>query len=420
MATTVDFSKFSFTAEQIRDVKELLFDEVVKSPEIQTLCTIYPNIVFDKEIGFIGEGGMVGKAAQGCSPSYQAWNIGTRKVTWEPKEWGIYIQECFKDLESTCAVYSLKHGVKIADFTDSDYMAIVLEVLSRTIKEMIIRLSFFTDKDIENAERLDVVEATEQTTGEAIVGDVYAEVTSSTAGAKKVCLEAGTVKYISGTKATGTAAADTTYYKYDAQGATKNIGGVLTEGVSADYFNLLDGFWKQIETQCTANAKQKVTITENAGASYAAQALGSNVLTYLQKLVFGAPIELRSMTDGVIICTQSFYDAYAIQMQGKELESTYANMVNGMRTLTYNGIPLMPIPTFDKIINANFNDGAKLYKPHRALYTTKAVLALGVDGEDSFDDVKVFFNETDEYVRIKAKGKMDAKLANPALFEVAM
>lgn len=418
MAAIVDFSKFSFTAEQIRDVNELLFDEVVKAPEIQSIMTVHPGIVFDKEVGFIGEGGMVGKAGQGCNPVYQSWNIGTRKVLWQPKPWGIYIQECFKDLESTAALYSLRTGVKIADFTDSDYMAIVIEVLSRSIKEMIIRIAFFNDTDIEGAEVLDVVAPKAQTAGEAIVGTVYAEVESTTAGAVKVALADGAISYVSGTAATGNAVAGTTYYEYT--GAQKNVGGILTDGVDADYFNIIDGIWKQVETQVTANSKQLVTISENAGASYEAQALGANVLAYLQKLVFGAPMELRASAKGVIICTQSFYDAYAIQMQGKELESTYANMVNGQKTLTYNGIPLLPVPIFDKIINANFNDGVKLYKPHRAIYTTKEVLALGVDGEDSFEDIRVFYNETDELVRIKAKGKIDAKLSNPSLFEVAM
>ena len=92
MAKVLNFDNFSFTAEQIREVKTLLWDEVLEAPEISLIHTIYDNIVYDKEIGFIGKGGMVGKAQQGnTTPVAQAYAIATRKITWTPKGWEILI-----------------------------------------------------------------------------------------------------------------------------------------------------------------------------------------------------------------------------------------------------------------------------------------------------------------------------------------
>jgi hypothetical protein len=147
---SIDFSKFTFTAEQIRSVKELVFDEVIKSPEIAQIHTIYPNIVFDKEVGFIGNGGLVGVAYQGCEPTAQGYTIGTRKITWEPKAWEVYIEECRDTLENTAAVYSLHNGVKANDFSDTDYVAIVAQVLINSIKEFLVRVIWFGDKDAAN------------------------------------------------------------------------------------------------------------------------------------------------------------------------------------------------------------------------------------------------------------------------------
>ena len=354
MAAILDFSQFTFSAEEIRAVKELLWDEVIQAPEISMLHTIFENIVFDKEIGFIGKGGMVGVAQQGCDPVAQAYNIATRKVKWSPKGWEILIHQCRTDIEATAAVYSMKTGTSYDDFTSSDYMAIILEALAISVKEFIMRLFWFSD----------------------IAADVIAN------------------------------------------------GGTLTAGTDKKYFNIIDGFWKQMLTQTTANAAQKVTIAENAGATYVLQALvPANVRdTYLPALVFGADMNLRGMANGFIPCTQSFYDAYQKSLMSVNggIEALYLNLIGGIKTLSFNGIPLLPIPIWDVIIRTSYNTGAKWLNPHRAVYVTKDILAVGVDSSKSFGDIDVWYQKDSRKVKIEAQGKADAKLLNPALFELAI
>jgi hypothetical protein len=352
MAAIIDFSNFTFTAEQIRDINELIFDDVLQAPELTLLCTLYPGIVFDKEIGFIGEGDLVGKKRQGCDPLPQQWKIGTRKVTWTPKPWEILLKECWTDLEATAAVYSLRTGCDIADFTDTDYYALVVEVLTKAVKKFIIRLVWFNDTDAE-----DVTD-----------------------------------------------------------------GGVITDGTDLGCFNILDGFFKQFLTLVAANPAQRVTITENAGASYALQALDpANMPAYLQKLKFNAPMVLRGrQASSFIVCTQSFYDAWDMYLQGKDLESTYANLINGQTTLAYNGIPLIPMPVWDEIIAAYEDTGTKLNNPHRAILTIKEVLAVGVDGEDSFEKMDTWYEKKERAVYTELMGKADAKVLNPAMFQMAI
>lgn len=352
MASILDFSKFSFSAEEIRAVKELLFDEVIVAPEIALLHTVYPGIVYDKEVGFIGEGGLVGVAKQGCDPVAQGYNIGTRIVKWEPKGWEILIHQCAKDLEDTAAVYSMKTGISSDDFTSSDYMAIVIEVLMNSIKEFVIRLVWFNDTAADN------------------VAD----------------------------------------------------GGQITDGVDIKYFNIINGFFKQMGIQVTANAAQGVTIAENAGANYAAQALlPANVKnTYLPKLYYGANILLRQNKNKMIICTQSFYDAYEQSLDGTNIESMYTNITEGIKTLKYKGLALFPMPIWDKIILAYYNTGTKLINPHRAVLVTKDILAVGVDSESSFGDMDIWYNKDQRKVKCESQGKADAKLLNPEMFQIAI
>jgi len=259
MGAVLDFTKFTFSAEQIRAVNELVFDEILEAPEIELLCTVFPGIVSDKEMGFIGEGGLVGVANSGCDPVPQDWSIDTRKLTWTPTDWEILIAECWKDLKSTAAVYSLKTKVDIADFTSTDYMNIVVDVLTKAMKKFIMRLFWFNDTDAEN-----VVD-----------------------------------------------------------------GGIITDGVAIKYFTILDGFWKQLLTQVTANPAQRVTIAENAGVSYATQALViANITPTLQSLIYKAPLLLRNDPAAFIACTQSIYDAYAQAQQQNAQQDAVAQQFN--------------------------------------------------------------------------------------------
>ncbi len=350
MATLLDFSKFTFSDEEVRSVNELVMDALITSPDLNLIHTIFPNIKIDKEVGFIGTGGLVGKARQGCDPVAQAWNIGSRMLNWTPADWEILIHDCYLDLKTTAAAYALRTGTAQPDFTNTDYMAIVVEVLTIAMKEMLWRIVWFSD----------------------------------------------------------TAAADITG------------GGVLTDGTDEDYFNLIDGLWKQMTTQVTANAKQKVTISENAGNSYANQALPTtNIQAYLKAMVYGAPLELRAMEGKFIACTQSFYDAYEQSLAGTSLESMYMNLTNGQSVVKFNGIPLIPIPAWDRMIATYYDNATTLYKPHRAVLTTKAVLGIGIDSQSELSELDIWYDKDTRKVKMEGMGTIDAKLMNPAYFMLA-
>jgi hypothetical protein len=355
----IDFNKFSFHGDELKAIGEMMYEELLAAPEISLIHTVFPNIVTDKEIGFIGDGGLVGKANSGCDPTPQNFNIATRLLKWEPRDWEILIHACWKDLKSTAAVYSLKTKTDIADFSNTDYMNVVITVLTAAMKKFVIRLVWFNDLQAEN--------------------------------------------YV------------------PANGNNPASGGELTPDVDAGYFNILNGFWKQISLQYADNAKQRVAISENTGATYAAQKLlPANVQGYLQKMKYGAPVTLRAQSGLMYICTQSVYDAYEQSLAGTALESMYRNLVEGQKTLTYSGIPLVPMPIWDEMIASYFNVGAKLVNPHRVLLTTKEVLGIGVDDEASFGNIDVWFDKDSRKVKVESMGVADAKLTNPEMFIVGI
>lgn len=343
----IDLSKFTFTAEQIRDISELMFDEVLHAPEIEELHTVYSGIVHDKEIGFIGGGGLVGKKRQGCNPTPQDFEIGTRKLTWQPKPWEVIIDQCATDLENTVAEYALHNGIRVHDLTDTEYAAIVLKVLGDAIKDMLYRIIWFNDTDAENVSE----------------------------------------------------------------------GGQITDGVDIEYFNIIDGLFKQLQSASAENANILVSIPANSETTKALQLSkmdGAAAYKLLTDMYYKAPIKMRESGNMRFLVTQSIADAYQQYLTGKGIESEYKNLVEGVRSLKFLGVDVIPVPIWDVMIQSYFDQGTTFYKPHRALLAEKGNLAVGTPSDGAIEDIDVFYDKKSRETRFEASDKLDAKILNDA------
>ena len=346
MASIVNFNNFSFTAEQIRDINELVFDELLHAPELSYIHTLFSGIVYDKEIGFISGSGLVGKRGQGCSPETQDWNINTRKVLWQPKEWEVFIDECAEDIKSTAAVYALNKGTRIDDLTDTDYMAIVVKVLTEAVKDFMYRLAWFNDTDAKN------------------------------------------------------------YHSSSAP------DGIITAGIDTGYFNIIDGLWKQIFTAVTGGASN-VTIAANAKTTKALQLsslTADDAHALLSDMYYKAPVEMRGKGTMRFLVTQSIADAYQQYLTGKGIESTYKNLVDGIPSLSFLGVPVIPMPIWDSMIQSYNDLGTTFYKPHRAVLVEQANLAIGTPSEEAFGEFDIWYDKTSRKNYVLLKDKLDAKL----------
>ncbi len=347
----LDLSQFNFQGELLTSLAELAYEDLIKAPDVGDLVTIFPGIVAKKEMGLIGKGGLVGKAAKGCDDDPGDYTIPIRRTQWDPALWEVALALCYADLEGTAAVYSLNTGVRIPDLTDTDYMAIVRNVLVEALREMFFRFVWFGDTDAATA-------------------------------------------------------------------------GILSPGVDPEFFDVIDGFWKQVMAAAVDNNLRKATIVENAGATYAAQELiPSNVIGYLNSVYYKAPLQLRSMADREILVTQSVYDAYqqALSDSGCCTESARAMLQDGSPAPLYiNGTKLVPVPKWDEMIAEYENDGTKLNQPHRILFTSKSLLGVAVDATSSIAGVETFYDVVSKKVFIRAMGRIDAELLNPSLLSLGI
>lgn len=140
----------------LRELAELIFLNLQEEDKLGQLLVFMTEQMNGKKVGFVGKPGLLGKASEGCNPTYDNHLTATSEKTWEIKEWQISEKICYDDLIGTIAQHFAQNGSDVADLTDTEYMdTIVRPIFEQAIPELIIRYAFFGDKDIEAGELQD-------------------------------------------------------------------------------------------------------------------------------------------------------------------------------------------------------------------------------------------------------------------------
>lgn len=199
-------------------------------------------------------------------------------------------------------------------------------------------------------------------------------------------------------------------------------GGDITNGVSLTDYTILDGFWKQIFAIVTATPTRRYTISENAGVSYAAQALAAGKsLTILRTLLQDADPRLKSDPNKFYIVTDTIFENYATYLESQGIDASYVRLESGFSTLAFRGIMIYSFQFWDRTIDADFNTGTVWFLPHRAILTTKETLAVGYDlaSDAGGEAMEVWYERKDEKNNFRGKYRLDAKVLEGYMLQVA-
>ena len=144
----LNFSGLTPKNGAIRELAELIFLEVAQDNQLGELVTFMLGQETGAKLGFVGKPGLLGKAGEGCNPTYDKNLVETSEKAWAFKEWVIAEAICYKDLEGTVAEHYANNGTDVADLTDTEYMnTIVRPILEQAIVDLMIRFIFFGDVD---------------------------------------------------------------------------------------------------------------------------------------------------------------------------------------------------------------------------------------------------------------------------------
>jgi hypothetical protein len=352
MASTINTAALTFTDEQVREVSALIYDKVFVTGNFRAMHNFIEGIKSGQELGFIGNFGLLGKVAQGCSPTGQGNRLTTRKVVVSPKRVQVYLTQCFSDLLNDLQIYSLKNGTPIGDLTGSDILAVISNVLIPDLDYNMWVKVWFSNVDA-------------------------AETDDSPAGV--LLAASGVASYVN---------------IFD--GIWKQI---QTEAAGNAAF-----------------LARKVTPVGNSQATYALQDsvfTAAEALAVLKGLRDKATIEFKSQDDAnkVFMVTLSIYEKYKDYLAGQgTLESSFNILQNGQKELTFDGFPVIPCPAMDKWIRTYENNGTKWNNPHRAVFMHREAIAVVTPSVGDLDQVDIFYDKKSKENVIDIINEYDVKV----------
>ncbi len=354
----IDFSQVTYNVGQIEDLSEIFFDAIFENPALEQFHTIVTGIKAKKQLVFMGEIGLSGKKQANCDWDSNPGVIPQKEKEWSPEYIGDRFEECFVDLLDTYFVWlgtGLKSGVSKPDLTNTSWSAFLEERVGRSAEEAVLRHAWLGNTAAEN------------------VAD----------------------------------------------------GGVIKDGVDIEYWNAIDGFWIQFVQIGLANTKQRVTITKNAAATYVLQQfdaqdiIDQTVTNIFTKMIFSADMRLRNQTDRLIIATQSMVDQYTLERQSIRLDVPYDRVEEGMDTFKVQGVTVIPFDFLDRMITTYEDNGTKYNNPHRAVFTTKSNLQIGVENTSDLTELDPFYDKKDKKYYVDYAFNLDALVARDYLSVVA-
>lgn len=190
------------------------------------------------------------------------------------------------------------------------------------------------------------------------------------------------------------------------------LSSFLNSSADIPFYNAINGFWKLIFDAVTAGKTTRVTITENAGISYAAQVLPADAAYgYMLKLVEQADPRLLSDPNAYIGLSQSMYNNWLSSKESKSFGESFNRQDKAYASDVFRGYPVYVMNFWDRNINADMNDGTARVMPHRAIMTTKTNLMVGMDSSSAASQVDVFYNKETEINHMKGGYKIDAIIA---------
>ncbi len=348
---------------QVQALSETLAVAFFKDTDLLALHAIETGIKAKKQIVIMNRHtGLAGykKPASCDRTANDTFAIDHEEKLWDPEFIGDLFEECYDDYMATFVAWQLKNGLEKMDMTDN-VMKYLAEHLLMLMKEVIFRIAYFGDEGI-------------------------------------------------------------------AAGVNNNLGAG-----DLKYFNPIDGLFAQLADIVTADATRLSTTdltTKNGQATFALQKFDSTdttsqvATTALDTLYYDGSQSLRDSdkSDLKYYVTRSVYDQ--LERERKSLGAgsiveVYKLQESGVPKLYINGIEVVEMPFWDRMINAYFQDGTAWVNPHRVVLMPKDNFVIGTEDQESLSRLKIWFSDDDAMNRAEFGFMLDVKVLIDEMVQVA-
>lgn len=347
----------------LTSISESLFEGFYQHLQLTRYHQVVTGIKANKQIIIFGKHtGLAGFKRANCDTTANTnWTIPSQEKVWTPAYLGDRFEECYDNYMDTFIRWGLNNGVNKSDLTGTELAAMITSHVGDLLMDVSMRHAWFGDT--------------------AIVA-----------------------------------------------GTNNNLGaGDLV------YFNAIDGFWAQLfDIVSVTPARQSTTglTTKNGQASYALQAFNATDTTNqvatkaLDQMYYDADMRLRGMakSDLVFLVSQSVYDQYEKERKatgGSGIYEVFLRQEDGAPLLSSNGIEVVPVHDWDRIIQSYLEDGTNYTIPHRAVLTTRTNLMLGVEEASNLGEFDAWYSKDNEKYYIKFGFSLDAKVGLDNMVQLA-
>jgi len=173
-------------------------------------------------------------------------------------------------------------------------------------------------------------------------------------------------------------------------------------------YDSVDGLWTVYYPELVAEALSPRTNT-GSGSDLSA----GDGIDILRAVYDQAPNELKALpaNQKVFNVTHSVYNQYLVDIEeGGGADYGLLTLINGVQTLQFRGIPVMPFHRWDGILTA-----LGTTKPHYVEYTTPRNRVLATDITDPGTDLSIWYDQKDEEVYMKGRWKMGVNYVHHSL-----
>lgn len=176
-------------------------------------------------------------------------------------------------------------------------------------------------------------------------------------------------------------------------------------------FDSTDGLWTVHYPGLVAS-----TLIPRANTGSGSDLASGDGIAILRDVYDQAPNELKALpaNQKVFNVTYSVYNQYLVDIEeGGGGDYGLLQMINGVQTLTFRGIPVMPMHRWDAILT-----GLGTTKPHYVEYTTPLNRVLATDITDPGTDLSMWYDQKDEKLYTKGRWKMGTNYVHHSLISV--
>jgi hypothetical protein len=173
---------------------------------------------------------------------------------------------------------------------------------------------------------------------------------------------------------------------------------------SDDDYNQFDGLWDRL---IDSSGASNYCVRRAGSALGTASLSAGNALTYLEQAYDQSNILLKNAPGKKFFVTRSIWDNYYNSLigTGAVTEQAFENLQKGLTTLTYKGIPVVPVDLWDVFLAESDNP---LYATtrHLILLTIKDNHILGVEQGSDLNKIEGWYERKDRKFYYEADMKM--------------